>query len=421
MFRHTYENTIKLFFIIISIVLLLIPITIATSSSQLLTIHQQSPQTLTASSSTLYVGGSGPNNYTKIQDAINASVHGDTIFVFQGIYTEQLLITKRISLIGEKQDTTIIDGSNTGNIIKITQDYVNITRFTIQHGLIGIYILQSTHHHIWRNNIIDNWEGIGITQVQHALIEKNTIHSNFFEAINPIQSTENTFYQNHITDNLYGFFLSESSNNIINNNHLSGNTRGIEIRQSSNNNLLYHNNFYTSEEDHALDECTNTWNDAYPSGGNYWDDYTGQDNDGDGIGDTPYSINGGTNKDYYPLMDPYYEQQYPPDSPTISGPAQGKTGTSYEYTISTSDPEDDDVYYLIEWGDTTTTGWIGPFISGETIAQSHTWMHDGTYTIKVKAKDTDGLESDWTTLEVTMPMSKSIQQNTFFTWIVTAL
>ncbi|MCD6573584.1 MAG: hypothetical protein J7K95_05780 [Thermoplasmata archaeon] len=59
---------------------------------------------------TLYVGGSGPNNYTHIQDAINDASNGDTIFVYSGIYYENVVINKSINLFGEAKETTIIDG-----------------------------------------------------------------------------------------------------------------------------------------------------------------------------------------------------------------------------------------------------------------------------------------------------------------------
>jgi hypothetical protein len=93
----------------------------------------------------------------------------------------------------------------------------------------------------------------------------------------------------------------------------------------------------------------------------------------------------------------------PPNTPTIDGPATGKVGISYLYTITTTDPDGDMVYYFIDWGDNTTDGWIGPYASGATATINHMWSEKGTYTIKVKAKDMLDVESDWGTLVVTMP------------------
>ena len=58
---------------------------------------------------TLFVGGSGPGNYTNIQDAIDDASDGDTIFVYSGVYPADIIIDKSISLIGENQDNTIIE------------------------------------------------------------------------------------------------------------------------------------------------------------------------------------------------------------------------------------------------------------------------------------------------------------------------
>ena len=92
-----------------------------------------------------------------------------------------------------------------------------------------------------------------------------------------------------------------------------------------------------------------------------------------------------------------------PDNPTIDGMTSGKAGETYEYTFITTDPENDDVYYYVEWGDGEATDWIGLYASGEEIKVSHTWDEQGTYIIKAKAKDMYDSESDWSTLEITMP------------------
>ena len=102
-----------------------------------------------------------------------------------------------------------------------------------------------------------------------------------------------------------------------------------------------------------------------------------------------------------------------PDTPTITGPTSGSRGVEYEYTFTTTDPNDDDVFYHIEWGDGTSDYWLGPHGSGEEINVSHTWNKMGTYTIRARAKDTNDLKSDWGTLSVTMPRSRLLSSPLF--------
>jgi hypothetical protein len=103
-------------------------------------------------------------------------------------------------------------------------------------------------------------------------------------------------------------------------------------------------------------------------------------------------------------------QNQPPNNPTITGPTSGSAGTAYTYTFVTTDPEGDNVYYYVDWGDGTYSGWLGPSASGEEITQSHTWSEEGTYTIRCKAKDINGAESDWGILSITMPLNLQINQ-----------
>ena len=83
-----------------------------------------------------------------------------------------------------------------------------------------------------------------------------------------------------------------------------------------------------------------------------------------------------------------------PSIPTIEGPTNGTAGFSYNYTFNSINPLGDDVYYLIDWGDNTSSGWIGPYISGEDVILSHIWENPGTYEIRAKAKDNNS-ESFW--------------------------
>ncbi len=85
----------------------------------------------------------------------------------------------------------------------------------------------------------------------------------------------------------------------------------------------------------------------------------------------------------------------PPNKPVILGPTNGTVGTLYPYTVNSTDPDGDDIYYLIDWGDGTYENWIGPYASGETVTVFHSWIERGTYLIQAKAKDNITGESAW--------------------------
>jgi hypothetical protein len=96
-----------------------------------------------------------------------------------------------------------------------------------------------------------------------------------------------------------------------------------------------------------------------------------------------------------------------PEIPTIDGPAKGRAGISYLYTFTTTDADGDLVYYMIDWGDNTTSGWLGPYNSGAIASVNHIWDKTGTYTIQAKAKDIHDVESDWATMSIKMPFDYS--------------
>jgi len=92
---------------------------------------------------------------------------------------------------------------------------------------------------------------------------------------------------------------------------------------------------------------------------------------------------------------PYNWSNQHPDPHKIIGPNYGQPGVTYTFCIEIVDPEEDDIYFFWDWGDGETSGWIGPYASGEIKCLSHAWSEEGTYTIKIKLKDVYGAESDW--------------------------
>ena len=100
-----------------------------------------------------------------------------------------------------------------------------------------------------------------------------------------------------------------------------------------------------------------------------------------------------------------------PDAPNINGETNGKAGKEYDYVISGSDANSDEVYVEVDWGDDTSSGLLGPYAGSYEITLKHSWSEKATYIITAKAQDPFGWGPEGT-LEVTMPKNKPM----YFYW-----
>ncbi len=377
------------------------------------------------------------DHFDTIQDGITFVDEFGTVYVYNGVYEENVQIDKSIDLIGEDRNNTIIDGNGTANVIYISEnaDEVTLKHLSIRNsGNVwedaGISI-QSMNNTISENNIFHNNHGIYIDRASNNEMSDNQIRDNTRNGIFiQMASNNNNVISNSIENNgknglQIANFVSENriSENIINNNDEAGiklywyandniiikndiidNDYGIEIlvgEFACGGNFIHQNNFIDNTIN-AYDECGSIWYSVYPYGGNYWNNFDepsegAYDNNSDGFVDSLYLIPGCfDNQDQYPFINRNgWVLDGIPDPPIISGPIAAGLEIDLDFTAVASDPEEDQLYYLWNWGDGNSSEWLGPYESGENMTTNYSWINEGEYQIKVKVKDATGNESEW--------------------------
>lgn len=241
-----------------------------------------------------------PDDYPTIQQAINNASEGDTIYVHSGYYAEDVVVDKPVSLIGVyfpalRSFKVVANNVYTGGFCLQNPGVFPYGRAIVLDGVKGCIVSGVIV------NGVDEGSGIVLEDASNNIIANCTVWGlPWGGCIQLVGSSNNTIFSNTI-DASYGpcIYLENSSDNDI-----------------------FHNNFYVYyvQQVEIRGISINVWDNGYPSGGNYWSDYTGLDLYGgpyqnetwsDGIGDTPYVIDA-NNIDHYPLMNPT-------SAPIISG------------------------------------------------------------------------------------------------------
>ncbi len=182
----------------------------------------------------LYVGGGGPGNYTTVQSALDAAKVDDTVFVYNGTYRENLIIGRRLSLLGEDRNSTVIDGRGGLWVVKTTAGGVIVSGFTITNSTdYAIHLILNNNVEITDNNIVDNrGAGILLQQSTNCIVSNNNVSNNNGAGVF-IHGSANSVVNNNIHDNYAGISIEFSLANSVSGNNISGNGIGIGFGDSN--------------------------------------------------------------------------------------------------------------------------------------------------------------------------------------------
>ncbi|PNX48155.1 MAG: hypothetical protein BV457_04325 [Thermoplasmata archaeon M9B1D] len=371
----------------------------------------------TAETKTLHVGSGHP--YTTIQEAINAANISDTIYVHRGTYTENIVINKKVTLTGENKLNTIINGANTGHVLKITNDNVNLSGFTIQNSQGSGYdclILDKADNCFIYDNIIQNSadEGVFLFDSEYNKISENTIKKNENYGISTSYSDNNIIDNNQIIYNENGINIgSFSDSNEIYDNYVIGKQDvywgyGIKLGTQTSDNVLYENKINDFDQNANDLGSGNFWYKSSTRKGNYWDDYTGEDS-GDGRGTIPYNIPGSAgSKDIYPLG--YFINPEPEAFIDSINPNPALEGDIITFT---GHGTDDGYIISYEWK-------IGSLKKQGSTFQ-YSGLSAGTYVVKFRVQDNDGDWSEYYEKDLTVNPSPTNEENQIPTAVISSI
>jgi parallel beta-helix repeat protein len=206
---------------------------LGTSSIPLTAQYTEMPAGSMSRGDWLYVGGSGPGNYSTIQDAINHASWGDTVFVYNGVYNEHIIIPKPLFLLGESRNATIITTTSfADSLISLKSDNITLSECTLScsedpgpNYLISCPSQMDYNHIIISHNLLyaNTSFGIRLLNCHFCTITDNLIYTNS-SAIELLESDNCVVAANLITatDGCFGIVLRKSSYNRIMNNTIEG-------------------------------------------------------------------------------------------------------------------------------------------------------------------------------------------------------
>jgi len=256
-------------------------------------------------------------NYGTVQAAINAATSGATILVAKGIYNESLSVNKTLTIIGVKGSNDVFTSGGSGIYLTLLSGASGsiVTGIVITNYDQGILAVNASNCKVYGNIMCSLAHGGVVLQGKEAT--GNLIYDNMFQdtptAVDLAASGgSNTVYKNIINSQTSVSLNLQSNGNAIYANIISASQIVVNLT-SSKNNAIFHNNFIATLDVSILTSGNNTWDDGYPSGGNYWsnyakiDLYSGANQNlpgSDGINDTKFIIDG-NNTDRYPLVKPF--------------------------------------------------------------------------------------------------------------------
>jgi parallel beta-helix repeat protein len=330
-----------------------------------------------------------PDSYATIQEAINNANDGDTIFVKSGIYCENVVVNKTISLIGENSATTILDGEgNSLLILSIVKSNVIVDNLTV------------------KNTVMDRPAyGISVKDSQNVSLTNITITKSYTDLILDNSSHCEIFNNAIVSSYAYGIYLRYGSNNTFVGNLIAHNMWGVHIDSGCRDNKYYHNNFVENTNQIEVFAGPNVWDNG--TEGNYWSNYNGSDIDGDGIGDeyVPWE-----NVDGHPLMEPYIPPIHlliPPFASFSYSPATPSVEEVVTFDASESYDIDGNIaFFTWDFGDGTPI--VFKPAPKEGYISTHIYENVGNYTAKLTVIDNNGLSDSVTKILNVHKMGSSI-------------